>query len=30
MKGAGYPECYATGYRGGIGIFEILALNQDI
>ncbi len=30
MRGAGCPECHGTGYRGRIGIFEILVVNDEI
>lgn len=29
-KGAGCPMCFHSGYRGRIGVFEILILNQKI
>ena len=28
--GAGCPECHGTGYRGRMGIFEILVINDEI
>ncbi len=30
MKGKGCEHCFQTGYRGRIGIFEILVINDDI
>ncbi len=30
MKGAGCPHCYNTGYRGRIGVFELLELNSKM
>lgn len=30
MKGAGCEKCFQTGYRGRIGIFELLTINDDI
>ena len=29
-KGAGCPHCYNTGYRGRIGVFELLEINGDM
>ena len=29
-KGTGCPHCHNTGYRGRIGIFEMLELNQTM
>lgn len=29
-KGSGCPECFYTGYRGRIAVFEILVMNRDI
>ena len=29
-RGAGCPECFSTGYRGRIGVFEMLVLNREI
>lgn len=29
-KGVGCSECFKTGYRGRIAVFEILVVNQDI
>jgi len=29
-KGAGCPECFDSGYRGRIGLYEILVMNPDI
>ena len=29
-KGAGCPHCYNTGYRGRIGVFELLEINADM
>lgn len=29
-QGAGCPHCHNTGYRGRIGIFEMLELNQEM
>ena len=28
--GKGCPECFGTGYRGRIGVFEMLAVNSDL
>jgi type II secretory ATPase GspE/PulE/Tfp pilus assembly ATPase PilB-like protein len=28
--GAGCPACRSTGYRGRLGTFELLALNDDV
>ncbi|MDR0453985.1 MAG: GspE/PulE family protein [Deferribacteraceae bacterium] len=30
MKGKGCEHCFQTGYRGRVGIFEILTVNDDI
>ena len=30
MKGKGCDQCFNTGYRGRIGIFEMLTVNDDI
>jgi general secretion pathway protein E len=30
MKGEGCPECFGIGYRGRVGIFEMLTVNDDI
>ena len=30
FKGAGCPDCFYTGSKGRIAVFEILVLNQDI
>lgn len=30
MKGEGCEHCFHTGYRGRIGIFELLSVNDDI
>jgi len=29
-RGAGCPACDGTGYRGRMGIFEVLAVNEDL
>lgn len=29
-RGAGCPHCHNTGYRGRIGVFEMLELNQEM
>ncbi len=29
-KGAGCPECFDTGYRGRIGVFEMLPITQEV
>jgi general secretion pathway protein E len=29
-KGAGCENCFGTGYRGRVGIFELMELNEDI
>lgn len=29
-KGAGCPHCFNTGYRGRIGVFELLEINRDM
>ena len=29
-KGAGCADCFNTGYRGRIGVFEILQITSDI
>ncbi len=29
-KGAGCPHCFNTGYRGRIGVFELLEINADM
>jgi general secretion pathway protein E len=29
-RGAGCPECSGTGYRGRVGIFELMELNDEI
>ena len=29
-KGSGCPECFYTGYRGRIAVFEILVMNREI
>jgi general secretion pathway protein E/type IV pilus assembly protein PilB len=30
MRGDGCAECNSTGYRGRLGIFEILVVNEEI
>ena len=30
FRGAGCPECNGTGYRGRMGIFELMELNEEI
>jgi type II secretory ATPase GspE/PulE/Tfp pilus assembly ATPase PilB-like protein len=30
MQGVGCPECRGTGYRGRIGIYELLLLNDEV
>jgi len=30
MRGAGCPACSGTGYRGRMGIFEIMVVNEDV
>jgi len=30
MKGQGCPHCFNTGYRGRIGVFELLEINSDM
>jgi general secretion pathway protein E/type IV pilus assembly protein PilB len=30
MRGAGCPACSGTGYRGRLGLFELLVLNDEI
>ena len=30
FRGAGCPECNGTGYRGRMGIFELMELNEQI
>ncbi|HEB49130.1 MAG TPA: type II secretion system protein GspE [Desulfobulbus sp.] len=30
QRGAGCPECLNTGYRGRLGIFELMLLDQDL
>lgn len=29
-RGAGCPHCFNSGYRGRVGVFEMLELNQDM
>lgn len=29
-KGAGCPDCSGTGYRGRIGVFELMEMTQDV
>ena len=29
-RGAGCPDCYGTGYRGRIAVFEILSVNREL
>ena len=29
-RGAGCGDCFGTGYRGRVGVFEILAVTPDI
>ncbi len=29
-KGTGCPDCYGTGYKGRIAVFEILMVNRDV
>jgi type IV pilus assembly protein PilB len=30
FRGAGCPDCFNTGYRGRIAVFEILMINREI
>jgi len=30
MRGVGCPACHGTGYRGRVGVFELLVLNDEI
>jgi len=30
MKGAGCPECFNSGYKGRIGLFELFMINDEI
>ena len=30
FKGAGCDECYGSGYRGRVGIFELMEMNEEL
>jgi general secretion pathway protein E len=30
FRGAGCESCYGTGYRGRVGIFELMELNEEL
>ena len=30
FRGAGCEHCFSTGYRGRIGIFELMELNEEM
>ena len=30
FRGAGCEECFNTGYRGRVGIFELMELNEEL